>query len=53
MSKIFHEASGRHADHKTVTIAMEKDYPMEFFYSQVCGKRFGSKKSKGDMVKNY
>ena len=30
MSKIFHEAPGRSADHKTVTNAMEKGYPMQF-----------------------
>ena len=28
MSKIFHEAPGRCADYKTVTDAMETDYPM-------------------------
>ena len=27
--------------------------PHGIYYSQVCGKRFGCKKSKGDMVKNY
>ena len=30
MSKIFHEASGRRADYKTVTDSTEKNYPMEF-----------------------
>ena len=30
MSKIFHEAPGRSADHKTITNAMEKGYPMQF-----------------------
>ena len=30
LSKIFHEAPGRSADHKTVTNAMEKGYPMQF-----------------------
>ena len=30
MSKIFHEALGRSADHKTVTDATEKSYPMQF-----------------------
>ena len=30
MSKIFHEAPGRSADHKTVTNAMKKGYPMQF-----------------------
>ena len=31
MSKIFHEAPGRHSDYKTVTDDTEKDYPMQFF----------------------
>ena len=30
MSKIFHEAPGRHTDYKTVTGAAENDYPMQF-----------------------
>ena len=30
MSKIFHEAPGRHADYKTVTDTTENDYPMQF-----------------------
>ena len=30
MSKIFHEAPGRHADYKTVTNTTDKDYPTQF-----------------------
>ena len=30
MSKIFHEAPGRHVDYETVTDATEKDYVMQF-----------------------
>ena len=30
MSKIFHEAPGRHVDYKTVTDATEKVYTMQF-----------------------
>ena len=46
MSKIFHEASGRHADHKTVTNAMEKDYPMEFIIHRCVEKDLVAKKAR-------
>ena len=46
MSKIFHEGSGRHADHKTVTDTMEKDYPMQFITPRCVEKDWVVKKAR-------
>ena len=51
MSRIFHEALGRCADHKTVTDATEKEYLMQYIIHRWAEMML--QKSKGDMVKNY